>query len=61
MKRWFVRVPVYADMIGYVDADSAEDAISKLGHCLCHQCSDHFEIGDVDDAGDASAEEVINE
>lgn len=53
IKKWFYRQSIYADVIGYIYADTKEEAIKKAEAnfhlSVCHQCSDHLEIGDPTD------------
>jgi len=52
MSKWSVVIPVSADAIYEVEADSEKEAISKAIEehgvpMLCHRCSDHVEICDL--------------
>ena len=61
MAKFYVSVPVWASAGMEVEADNAEEAISKaeeeLYPCLCHQCSHEIELSDMD-WEKASAEEL---
>ena len=62
MKKWLVSVPLSADAIYKVEAETAEDAINKtyaMGiPTLCWQCSDEVDIGDFSLDGDPITEEI---
>ncbi len=59
MAKYFVSVPVYAEWIGYVEADSKEEAIENFetGY-LCWSCSDDLEVNQDAMWEDARAEEA---
>jgi hypothetical protein len=65
MSKLLVRIPIYADFMVEVEADSEAEAISKcadISHwSLCHHCSNHIELGEQDLSGDVTAEAIDDE
>lgn len=53
MKKWAVMIEVYASTLVVVEAETEEaarDAAYETAHVsVCHQCSDHLEVGDLGD------------
>ncbi|MFH1807570.1 MAG: hypothetical protein ABIJ09_02405 [Pseudomonadota bacterium] len=46
---WVVAIPIWATATALVIADSEEEAIAQFEMpSICHQCSDHIELGDFD-------------
>jgi len=53
MPKWFYMQPIHADCIGYVEADTREEAeklaFDDMHMSVCCQCSKHIQIGDASD------------
>jgi hypothetical protein len=62
MKKWHVRIPMYADAFYEIEAENEEAAIEKAyerhSPSICHQCSQHIELGEFDVSADPSAEDA---
>lgn len=59
MPKYSVTIPIYSFMTVEVEADNKKEAINKalddaMPPCLCHQCSDDLEVGEI-------AEDLIND
>jgi hypothetical protein len=62
MKKWLVRIPMYADALVEVEAENEAAAIERGWEThhptICHHCAQHIEISEFDVSADATAEEV---
>jgi len=62
MKKWLISIPLSADAVYKIDAETKEDATEKAYEkgvpVLCYQCADEVEIGGFAFDGDAVTEEI---
>ena len=62
MKKWLVSIPITADAMYEVEAETEKDAIQKAYEIglpsLCNQCANEVEINDFGYDGDALADEI---
>ncbi len=64
MKKWSIAIPWHCTVFIEVEAETEKEAIEK-GECrvyptLCHQCTDHVELGESNSDIESDAVEITS-